>query len=159
MKLQKKKEEPEIPTASMADIAFLLIVFFMLTTVISATKGIDHRLPQDLNQPDEEPVKSIMIKIQADDMFVMDNKEPLPISSADKVIEYVIEKVRTNTKKPIIIYTNPEAKYESMIAIFDAVKEVEARLHEEWKQQGLTNIPDLTISIPTLSEAANWGLQ
>jgi len=28
-----KRTEPEIPTASMADIAFLLIIFFMVTTV------------------------------------------------------------------------------------------------------------------------------
>ena len=32
MKLRRPKDEPEIPTASMADIAFLLIVFFMLTS-------------------------------------------------------------------------------------------------------------------------------
>jgi len=159
MKLQKKKEEPEIPTASMADIAFLLIVFFMLTTVISATKGIDHMLPKDNDEPNKEETKSILIKIEADNMFSLDGKEPMPISSADKVIDYVINKVRKNTKKPIIIYTNPEAKYESMIAIFDAVKEVERRLHEEWKLEGKVKLPDLTISIPTLQEASNWGLQ
>ena len=33
MKLKRRAEEPEIPTSSMADIAFLLIIFFMVTTV------------------------------------------------------------------------------------------------------------------------------
>ncbi len=38
MKLRKKKDETEIPTASMADIAFLLIVFFMITTKFQVDK-------------------------------------------------------------------------------------------------------------------------
>ena len=38
---RKEREQPEIPTASMADIAFLLIIYFMLTTVFSVTKGLD----------------------------------------------------------------------------------------------------------------------
>ncbi len=33
MKLPKKPAESDIPTSSMADIAFLLIIFFMVTTV------------------------------------------------------------------------------------------------------------------------------
>ena len=40
MKVSKKKTEPEIPTASMADIAFLLIVFFMITSVFSVARGM-----------------------------------------------------------------------------------------------------------------------
>ena len=47
MKVDKKKSEPEIPTASMADIAFLLIVFFMITSVFSVTRGIEFQLPKN----------------------------------------------------------------------------------------------------------------
>jgi biopolymer transport protein ExbD len=58
-----------IPTSSMADIAFLLIIFFMVTAVFSATKGLEMRLPPD----DEEDqwrrqfdVKQIHILTQGD---------------------------------------------------------------------------------------------
>jgi biopolymer transport protein ExbD len=43
---QKKKERAYIPTASMADIAFLLIVFFMVTTIFRVEKGIKVELPE-----------------------------------------------------------------------------------------------------------------
>ncbi len=42
----KRSSEPEIPTASTADIAFLLIIFFMLTTVFRTEKGLKLILPE-----------------------------------------------------------------------------------------------------------------
>ena len=41
------KVSDEIPTASMADIAFLLIIYFMITTTFAATQGLDFQLPQE----------------------------------------------------------------------------------------------------------------
>ncbi len=41
-----KRERPEIPTASTADIAFLLIIFFMLTTVLRTEYGFKITVPK-----------------------------------------------------------------------------------------------------------------
>ena len=51
----KIKPTAEIPTSSMADIAFLLIVFFMLTTVFAADRGVNHKNPpqQIADTPEE----------------------------------------------------------------------------------------------------------
>ena len=40
-----KRAQPEIPTASMADIAFLLIIFFLVTTSFNQEMGIGLTLP------------------------------------------------------------------------------------------------------------------
>ena len=40
------KKGPEIPMCSMADIAFLLIIFFMVTTVFMVERGIQVTLPR-----------------------------------------------------------------------------------------------------------------
>ncbi|OPX28616.1 MAG: hypothetical protein B1H06_02925 [Candidatus Cloacimonas sp. 4484_143] len=44
----KKSKRPEaaIPTASMSDIAFLLILFFMVSTVFVAERGLKVRMPR-----------------------------------------------------------------------------------------------------------------
>jgi biopolymer transport protein ExbD len=42
----KKKEQAAIPTASMADIAFLLIIFFMVTTIFRAEQGLHVQIPK-----------------------------------------------------------------------------------------------------------------
>ena len=47
MAIKLKRPLPEIPTASMADIAFLLIIFFMLTAVYSSNFGLEYGLPKN----------------------------------------------------------------------------------------------------------------
>ena len=46
MKLVREKIEATIPTASMADIAFLLLIFFMVTTTFRAETGLKITIPQ-----------------------------------------------------------------------------------------------------------------
>lgn len=47
MKFQKKsKAEGNIPTASLPDIVFMLLIFFMVSTVFKEFKGIPIRLPE-----------------------------------------------------------------------------------------------------------------
>lgn len=61
---KKKSREAEIPTASMADIAFLLLIFFLVTTTIDVDTGIGMVLPPPLEDETPPPVKERnMLKI------------------------------------------------------------------------------------------------
>lgn len=55
---------PEIPNASMADIAFLLLTFFLVTTTIANDRGLSLILP-----PPPEAQQTEEIKIQEHNMF------------------------------------------------------------------------------------------
>ncbi|WP_251981176.1 ExbD/TolR family protein, partial [Salinibacter ruber] len=53
-KRRSDREEASIPTAGMADIAFLLLIFFLVTTTINVDTGIGMTLPPKL-KPEQEP--------------------------------------------------------------------------------------------------------
>ena len=74
MKLERKPENAEIPTSSMADIAFLLIIFFMVTAVFSATKGLEFKLPKDDDKSPPEEEEAVFVKVEADGSFTVDCK-------------------------------------------------------------------------------------
>jgi hypothetical protein len=60
------RSTPEIPNASMADIAFLLLTFFLVTTTIANDKGLSIQLPAPLdpNQPKVEFQQHNLFTIQ-----------------------------------------------------------------------------------------------
>ena len=70
MKLRERPAiDSMIPTASMADIAFLLIVFFMVTTTFAATKGLALSLPGDDSLGDDDN-SAVYINVREDGLFV-----------------------------------------------------------------------------------------
>lgn len=53
--MPRRKGAPEVNAGSMADIAFLLLIFFLVTTTIETDAGLDRMLPP-IEPPDEDVV-------------------------------------------------------------------------------------------------------
>ncbi len=121
VKRVRMEEEAEIPTASMADIAFLLIIFFMTTTNFAREKGLKFLLPEKKDQPQELKIaKKNLLKISINDRGeVFLNDEQINPNSLEKEIKRRLEE---NKKLIILIRTHEKAPYGMMIKVFDAVK-------------------------------------
>jgi hypothetical protein len=52
-----KRSAPEVNAGSMADIAFLLLIFFLVTTTIETDSGIIRKLPPIQDEQDPPPLK------------------------------------------------------------------------------------------------------
>ena len=146
MKVAKKKIESEIFTGSMADVSFLLIIYFMVTSVFSATRGLDFQLPEDSNNtPEIKREDSIDIHVLQGDVIQVDGKQ----MSMDQILPYIADKLKQNPDKPVILRTDPEATYNDMIQVFDLLRQAPDKIGMEIK----------TISIPTQREIQNvWAL-
>ena len=74
MRVNREQPEAEIPTASMADITFMLIIFFILTAAFADTKGIDFKVPPPAEDPDTEVEQEDSILVRCDMPGVDDKK-------------------------------------------------------------------------------------
>ena len=139
MKIKRETNvSDEIPTSSMADIAFLLIIYFMLTTTFAATRGLDFALPEEDDSPPMiEPEEAVLIEIQPAGNLVVDQR---PMDLGD-VLEYLQPKLENNPKKPVIIQPDPAANYGSMVRVFDELRQGPDKIGHE-----------VNISVPTRRE-------
>src|SRR5690606_14866329 len=68
MALMRKKQRVtgEIPTSSMADIAFLLLIFFLVTTVFDEERGLQIVLPEEAQEVEVSQKNVMHLIVQAD---------------------------------------------------------------------------------------------
>ncbi|MBR2608387.1 MAG: biopolymer transporter ExbD [Bacteroidales bacterium] len=89
------KKTPEINSSSTADMAFILLCFFLMTTTMDQDKGLQRRLPPmpDPNQKVEDQKVNrrniIVVKINSADRLLA-GSEPMDVSQLkDKIKEFL----------------------------------------------------------------------
>ena len=87
-----KRELEEINAGSMADIAFLLLIFFLVTTTMNFPKVLEERLPQKIDDVIDPPLvkKENVLEILAnknDQILIEGNRGEIE-DIKDKVIEF-----------------------------------------------------------------------
>jgi biopolymer transport protein ExbD len=128
---KKKRREAEIPTSSMADIAFLLLIFFLVTTTIDVDTGIGMVLPPKLEDDIEPPpikernVLKILVNEQG---LVLVEDQPSAVQMIrDEVKKHVLNngadpRYAEETGKALIsIKTARQTPYDSYVSVLDEV--------------------------------------
>lgn len=119
---KRQKAKAEIPTCSMADIAFLLIIFFMVTTVFRVEIGLLVELPRAtaVVKLPRKNIVHIWISdkeiISIDDMFTPLGSISWPMS----------QKLMVNRDIIVSLLTDQNASYGVMADVFDELKDAGA---------------------------------
>lgn len=130
-KKNKQREDPEIGGAGMADIAFLLLIFFLLVTTIDIDTGIGLQLPPAPEEDQEPPpIKErnlLNILVNSQGMVLMD-EEPTPVSEVKRKVMNFIDnngqdpELSESPDKAIVsIKTDRETPYRTYIDMLDEV--------------------------------------
>jgi len=115
---EKKRKGAEIPTASMADIAFLLLIFFMVTTVFANEVGLQIMLP--------EKGQEVKVKSENIQRIYVEEKGKIRLNgvevSQDELVDEVKKILSGNADAIFSIKTHPVAKYEYMVNALDKLR-------------------------------------
>ena len=120
----KKQRRPieEINSSSMADIAFLLLVFFLVTTTISMDKGISLVLPSEGNELEVNRKNIVNILMNESGKVLIDDK-PTKVNAIRGLVE---RKLSGNPNLIFSVQTHPRTKYQNYLQILDQLKEAKA---------------------------------
>jgi biopolymer transport protein ExbD len=110
----------------MADVAFLLLIFFIATTTIAEEFGISLILPQRSSSQSAQQVnrKNVMV-ISTDvsgQLFLVDDS-PVPLEQIRHMVE---ERQAVNDKLVVSVEPHRQAPYKALVDILDEVKAGEA---------------------------------
>lgn len=119
MHVTKQKHSIEIPSSSMADIAFLLLIFFMVCTTIYNERGLRLVLPEwnSVAAP-VHPDNLTVVLLNNAGSILLDNQS---VQSYD-VERQIRKRLVSNPNLIISLQTTRSAKYEKYIAIIDQLK-------------------------------------
>ena len=150
------KKTPEINSSSTADMAFLLLCFFMMTTTMDQDKGLQRRLPPipDPNQKVEDQKVNrrniIVVKINSADRLLA-GTEPMHVSQLkDKIKEFLTNPAndanlpekeeieiegygKCQVSKGVISLQNDRGtSYQAYIAVQNELVKAVNELRDEW---------------------------
>ncbi len=120
---KKKKKAVEIPTSSLADIAFLLLVFFLVTTTIDTDKGLQLVLPEKGQETKVRSENIANILINATGAVMMDEEQ----IEVRLISEKARQMVRENENIIFSVKTVRGAKYDVYIDVLDQLKLANAK--------------------------------
>lgn len=126
-----RKPAAQIFTASMADIVFLLIVFFILTYKVEVD-----RTKMDLPDtwirnkiPDKAAVVSIAPPTEGSVIRVSTGEEmSLPVSTDEEIVTFASTIMAQDPTKEFIIKADQDVPYERVDAVLDALKQSKVRV-------------------------------
>ncbi len=121
---KKPRVAGDIPLASMSDIAFLLLIFFLVTTIFAIEKGIFMTLPGKSTAAARVKRKNLLIiKTHANNSISIDNQRV----RLREVKEITEDRLARNDKLVVVVETHPDAEYGIMVDILDELKLAKAR--------------------------------
>jgi len=136
-----RRESPKISAGSMADIAFLLLIFFLVTTTIVEDKGILVRLPQWTDEPitaqiNERNVLSILIN--GEDQILVEDRITSISDLKNGIINFIKNPFGRNDlpaspdKAIISIINHRDTDYDTYVIVYD---EIQGAYRDIWEEE------------------------
>jgi len=143
------KSTPDIPNASMADIAFLLLTFFLVTTTIANDRGLSIQLPpppeavppEDIKVPERNMFK---IQVNSSDALLVEGDPLEDVSGLKEMIKTFIMNNGVDPassdlpSKAVVVYkTDRGTTHKRFIQILDIIQGAYYDIYAE--RAGVTN--------------------
>ena len=121
---KKREKSVEIPSASLSDIVFLLLIFFLVTTSIDTEKGLDLVLPPADAEEIDIPKKNIAnLFINAEGQALIDGE----VIDLNQISGIIRDKIFENPLLIVSVKTHNDTRYDDYIQVLDELKKADAK--------------------------------
>lgn len=123
MKFERNvKTKAVVPTASMGDIVFLLLIFFMVTTVFKSEDGLPVELPRAESGIEVKRENITRVYVDKTGRISVDDKLVTPAAAA----QFMLQRTKENPLNIVGFEGDVNADYKYMDDIMEELKKVNA---------------------------------
>lgn len=124
MNLRKRgnRVPPEIPTSSMADIAFLLIVFFLVSTTMNQDKGLSLHLPPVAETKEVRQKNICNVWISVDDRIAFFENDALTAVDLSNLRTSIQQRLAANENLIVSLKADRQSTYRMFVDVLDELK-------------------------------------
>jgi len=116
---EKKHREGVIPTDSFSDIAFLLIIYFIVATSLVRVKSIAADLPSGEKAAQAQMEKTPIVNLRGNEIFL--NDKPVTIAELQARLAALELQRQENTKRVIMLESTRETPYNAYFQALAAI--------------------------------------
>jgi len=114
--------KPEITMAPLIDVVFLLLIFFMVTTVFPDNRGMEIEKPES-EYSDPLQMKRILFTLNQDGGVLYQNQS-IEMSDVQRLVK---EQLTASPDTAVMLQVDKNAKTQSLISLMDACKSAGAK--------------------------------
>lgn len=130
----RNKRNVEFSTASMSDLVFLLLIFFMITSTLVSPNAIKLLLPNSTGQVKSPKTMNVYVRAP-DEFYVEENRVPLEELSL-KIQENLVGQPDDAT---VVLRSDKEAAVQLVVNVIDAVNKINEQYQKKYKVILATN--------------------
>jgi biopolymer transport protein ExbD len=118
-KQEKKHRTGTIPTDSFSDIAFLLIIYFLVATSLVKISSITADLPAGEKQAQAKVEKTPTVNLRGNEIFF--NEKPVSLAELESRLAALDLKAQEASKRVIMLESTRETTYEAYFQALAAI--------------------------------------
>ncbi len=141
LKKKSRRAGKQINAGSMADIAFLLLIFFLVTTTINAEKGIPVKLPPWVDEPVTSELNNrniLSVKVNAENQLLVEGEQEDIAELKTMTMEFITnpeqrKDMPASPRSAIVSLQNDRGtSYDMYIQVYNELK---AAYHQLWNEK------------------------
>ncbi|GHU76968.1 biopolymer transporter ExbD [Bacteroidia bacterium] len=113
---RRTKVNPEFSMASMTDVIFLLLIFFMISSTVVVPNAIKVTLPQSQKQTSAKPLTRLTIDANLN-YYVATGKERERKVSFDEITPFLQESREKEPEMYVMLYADESVPYREIVKI------------------------------------------
>lgn len=125
---RKLKVSDTFSMASMTDVIFLLLIFFMVVSTLVVPNAIKVNLPSSQSTaPSEMPMVRVTLTAEGSCYFAVEGEEPLPVDET-QLLEQLAAAHDVAPDIYVALYADEEVPYKEIVKVLNATAQLEIKL-------------------------------